>query len=163
MSASLKLNLSALFCGVLFAVGLVISGMTQPAKVEGFLDFAGAWDASLALVMGGAVVTVFLFNRVMARMRKPLLAAEFPVLPKSPINARLIGGSALFGIGWGLIGYCPGPALVAFGSDTFSALVFVPAMAVGIYLADSVSFAGRQEDATLGIPGALSVEGFDPR
>ena len=159
MSSSTKLNLSALFSGALFAAGLVVSGMTQPGKVQGFLDFAGDWDASLALVMGGAVGTVFLSRLVLARMRKPVLAEKFPVLPGRPITARLLGGAAVFGIGWALAGYCPGPALVALGGSTGSALLFVPAMAVGIYLADCVSAAKRADDEGERIPDGLGVEG----
>lgn len=139
MSQSMKLNLSALFCGALFAVGLVISGMTQPAKVEGFLDFAGAWDASLALVMGGAVTTVFLLRFLIFPRRKPLLASSFPDLATQPVNARLVIGAAIFGIGWGLVGYCPGPALIAVGSAILPATLFVLAMSVGIRISDWVT------------------------
>jgi uncharacterized membrane protein YedE/YeeE len=139
VSRTLKVNLSAFFCGALFAAGLVISGMTQPAKVEGFLDFAGAWDASLALVMGGAVTTVFVLRFLIFRLPRPLLTSSFPDLATQPVNGRLVIGAAIFGIGWGLVGYCPGPALIAFGSAVGPAVAFVLAMAVGIRTSDWVT------------------------
>jgi uncharacterized membrane protein YedE/YeeE len=159
MSASTKLNLSAFFCGALFAVGLVVSGMTQPGKVQGFLDFAGDWDPSLALVMGGAVGTVFLSRLFVAKMRRPVLATKFPELPGRPVNARLVGGAAVFGIGWALAGYCPGPALVALGGSTLSALLFVPAMAAGIALADWVTSSRSADEKNEGVSTELGLEG----
>jgi uncharacterized membrane protein YedE/YeeE len=152
VSAQLKLNLSALFCGALFGVGLIISGMTQPAKVEGFLDFTGAWDASLALVMGGAVTTVFLLRFAIFRLPKPLLTASFPDLATQPVNARLVTGAAIFGIGWGIVGYCPGPALVAVGSGVAPAILFVVAMAVGIRISDWLTSTKGEPIATASVP-----------
>jgi uncharacterized protein len=120
--------------GCLFAVGLALSGMTQPAKVSGFLDVAGAWDPSLAWVMAGAVTVYFAADRVARRRARPLYAEAFPARPPTRIDARLIGGAALFGVGWGLSGFCPGPALVSVGAGLLAALWFVPAMLVGMAL-----------------------------
>jgi uncharacterized membrane protein YedE/YeeE len=113
----MKLNLSAFFCGALFAVGLVTSGMTQPAKVT----------------------TVFLFRFAIFKLPRPLLTSSFPDLATQPVNARLVIGAAIFGVGWGIVGYCPGPALIAVGSAVMPAIVFVLAMSVGIRLSDWVT------------------------
>lgn len=117
--------------GVLFAVGLVISGMTQPSKIIGFLDVTGAWDPSLAFVMLGAIgvhAPVVWWSR---RRRRPLLSEAFEHPPRRHVDARLVGGAALFGVGWGLSGYCPGPALVALVALSPATLAFVGAMIVG--------------------------------
>jgi uncharacterized protein len=116
----------ALVSGLLFAAGLGVSGMTQPGKVIGFLDFAGAWDPSLALVMLGAVSVYAVV------VRTSLGRARSLPLPKGRIDGRLLGGAALFGIGWGLAGFCPGPALVAAGGGVGQAMVFVTSMLVGM-------------------------------
>ena len=124
-----------LAAGLLFALGLGVSGMTQPAKVVGFLDFFGAWDPSLAFVMLGAVAVYFATHRALVlKLKKPLGAARFAIPTQSRIDARLLGGSALFGVGWGLSGFCPGPALVSFGAGVRSALWFVPAALLGMVL-----------------------------
>lgn len=123
-------NAVAFLCGLVFSVGLAVSGMTLPSKVLGFLDVGGAWDPSLALVMGGALAVCFAARLVTPR--RPLFAAEFPSLPSSGIDARLVAGAALFGVGWGLIGFCPGPAVVALGAGVHGALVFAAAMVVGM-------------------------------
>jgi uncharacterized membrane protein YedE/YeeE len=120
--------------GFIFALGLVLSGMTQPAKVSAFLDFAGHWDPSLMLVMGGAVSVYLVAWRLAGRLRKPLLAAHFPDPPSQHVDVRLLAGAALFGVGWGLSGFCPGPALVSVGAGAGAALWFVPAMVVGMLL-----------------------------
>ncbi len=127
---------AAFLCGVVFAMGLVAGGMTQPSKVVGFLDFTGAWDPSLALVMGGALGTHALLRRFVVMRPRPLLAAEFSVPTKTDIDGRLVAGAAIFGVGWGLGGFCPGPALVAFGGGMHTAAVVVPAMLVGMLLHD---------------------------
>ena len=127
-------NLIALASGALFALGLVVSGMTEPAKVQGFLDVFGNWDPSLALVMGGAVATnLFLFRRILKRPR-PLANLTFDLPRATLIDRKLVLGSALFGVGWGLVGYCPGPALTALGTFNSDAFLFVFAMLAGVLL-----------------------------
>lgn len=119
----------AVASGALFAVGLALSGMTDPAKVLGFLDVAGDWDPSLAFVMGGAVGFHFLWLRLAA----PGLSGSRSSQPaSSKIDARLLGGAALFGVGWGLSGYCPGPALLGLAFGRLEALAFVSAMLAGV-------------------------------
>lgn len=125
-------NLTAFLTGLLFAAGLVVGGMTQPAKVVGFLDFTGAWDPSLAFVMLGAVAIHFVVYRLVFRMKSPWLARRFGIPTRRDINPRLVGGAALFGLGWGLAGYCPGPGLVASGTGYSTPLFFVGSMLVGM-------------------------------
>ncbi len=122
------------FAGVIFAVGLGISGMTHPEKVIGFLDFAGRWDPSLGFVMLGAVATHAVLYRLIRRRSSPLFGARFSVPTRSDVDARLIGGAALFGIGWGLGGFCPGPAIVALLSGAPAVAVFVVSMLCGMFL-----------------------------
>lgn len=123
--------LAALACGLMFGSGLVISGMTQPAKVLGFLDVLGVWDPTLAFVMGGALA-VALPGFYLARGRaRPLVAADFRWPTRNEIDGRLVGGAALFGVGWGLVGLCPGPALTNLSTLMPQVLVFVAAMAAG--------------------------------
>ncbi|WP_422014084.1 DUF6691 family protein [Roseateles sp.] len=120
--------------GLLFGLGLIVSGMVAPAKVLGFLDVTGAWDPSLALVMAGAIA-VALPAFTLARQRRASLAGLPMQWPKQiGIDRRLIGGSLLFGIGWGLAGLCPGPALVVLGMGSVKALGFVLAMGAGMAL-----------------------------
>jgi uncharacterized membrane protein YedE/YeeE len=118
--------------GLVFGLGLVISGMADPAKVLNFLDVAGTWDPSLAFVMGGAIAVALPGYWLTFRRSKPLLADRFSLPPKSPIDRRLVGGAAIFGIGWGLAGFCPGPAIVSLPLGAPGTLVFVPAMLIGI-------------------------------
>ena len=126
--------LAAFGAGLVFGVGLIISGMTNPAKVIGFLDVAGAWDPSLAFVMVGAIGVGF-FAFALARRRTATFLGGALHLPQArDIDARLIGGAMVFGIGWGLAGFCPGPALVAFGGGQDKAAVFVVAMLAGMLL-----------------------------
>ena len=129
--------------GLIFAIGLAISGMTQPHKVVGFLDFFGNWIPDLAFVMGGAVITNFIALRLTLRREKPVFAPAFGLPTRTDLDARLIGGAALFGMGWGLGGFCPGPALVALPSGMTPVLVFVGAMLVGMIGFDLLSAAGR--------------------
>ena len=126
-------SLSAFFVGALFGAGLIISGMTDPSKVIGFLDIAGAWDPSLGLVMGGAV-SVGLIAFYVARRRTTAFLGGTMAFAERQIDRRLILGSLVFGIGWGLAGFCPGPALVAFGAGYDKAVVFVIAMLAGMAL-----------------------------
>ena len=126
--------LTSLLAGLVFGFGLILSGMADPAKVLGFLDLAGAWDPSLALVMGGAIA-VGLPAFAWARRRSvSLLGAPMRLPTARAIDRRLVGGSVLFGIGWGIAGFCPGPALVALGMGRTQALVFVAAMLAGMLI-----------------------------
>ncbi len=129
-------TLFALLSGLVFGLGLITSGMTDPAKVKGFLDLIGPWDPSLAFVMGGAIaVGVFAFAAAKRRPRS--WTGDAMEIPSSTvIDRRLIGGGVLFGIGWGIGGFCPGPALVALGGGFAPAGVFVAAMLVGMVLHD---------------------------
>ena len=128
----MKGNLAALAAGALFALGLAISGMTRPEKVIGFLDVTGQWDGSLALVMGGAIGAHAVLLRLIGRRSAPVFAAAFKPTAAASIDARLLAGSAIFGLGWGLSGYCPGPAIVAVGGLNAKALVFAIGMTAGM-------------------------------
>lgn len=134
----------AFLMGVLFAAGLALAGMTDPAKVIAFLDVRGAWDPSLAFVMGGAVgVTFFAFPAILRR-GKPVLEPRF-LLPKAAsVDARLVAGASLFGVGWGLSGLCPGPALVALVSLRADLVAFVAAMAVSSFVVRTLEKAHDQ-------------------
>ncbi len=124
----------ALAAGVLFGLGLAVSRMVSPAKVLGFLDVAGRWDPSLALVMAGAlIVTVPAFSPTL-RLAKPVCADRFDVPTKSAIDGRLVGGATIFGVGWGLVGFCPGPAIASLGYGRVETLVFLAATIVGMLL-----------------------------
>jgi uncharacterized membrane protein YedE/YeeE len=120
--------------GLIFGVGLVVSGMAQPTRVIGFLDVFGAWDPSLLFVMAGAVAVHFTALRLIARRNAPLYASEFDCPRRAGVDGRLVAGAALFGVGWGLSGYCPGPSVVSLPSASASVLVFVGAMAIGMWL-----------------------------
>ncbi|MGY0195234.1 DUF6691 family protein [Leptothrix sp. BB-4] len=130
----------ALLAGLVFGLGLIAGGMTDPAKVKGFLDFAGRWDPSLAFVMGGAIaVGLGAFALAVRRRRageKAWAGNAYEIPGLTAIDARLIGGGVLFGIGWGLGGYCPGPAIVAAGAGLSSAWLFLIAMVAGMLLHD---------------------------
>lgn len=126
--------LTSFISGMVFALGLGISGMTRPVKVIDFLDFFGAWDASLAFVMIGAIAVYFTAYRWSTRMPSPLLAPDFSLPRRSDLDAKLIAGAAIFGAGWGLGGFCPGPALTSLASGAPAVLIFVAAMLVGMYL-----------------------------
>jgi uncharacterized protein len=130
----MRRQLVAFVAGALFGAGLLIAGMTQPAKVIGFLDITGAWDPTLGFVMAGAVAVYALAVRKVTRHERPWLAEQFHLPPTRPIDARLVVGAAVFGIGWGLSGFCPGPGLVAAGGFAPTALVFVTAMCGGMLL-----------------------------
>ena len=127
--------LSAWLAGVLFGVGLALGGMTQPAVVIGFLDIFGAWNPRLVFVMGGAVVTTAIGYRLVLRRTQPLLAPAFELPTARRFDARLVGGAALFGIGWGIAGYCPGPALASLGGGAPPVLLLVATMVLGWWLA----------------------------
>lgn len=124
--------LSALLSGLVFGLGLVVSGMANPAKVLGFLDLAGAWDPSLGLVMAGAIGVGFFAFLVAKKRTRSFIGAEMKIPTASAIDRRLLSGSVLFGAGWGIAGFCPGPGLVGVGMGEPKALVFVGAMLVGM-------------------------------
>ena len=129
-------NLSEYLIGVLFGLGLIISGMTNPAKILAFLDIAGAWDPSLIFVMGGAVLVGLIAFYLAKNRTQSFLGGAMHIPTRRDIDRPLIIGSALFGVGWGLAGFCPGPALVSIGSGELKALVFVVAMLGGMLLFD---------------------------
>lgn len=124
-------------CGLLFGAGLLISGMTQPDKVLGFLDVFGAWDATLAFVMAGALAVTSIGFALARRRGAPVLAAQSLWPTRSDIDAPLVGGAVLFGIGWGLVGLCPGPALINLAGLSLPVMVFVAAMALGMLAQDA--------------------------
>jgi uncharacterized membrane protein YedE/YeeE len=124
----------ALLAGAVFGIGLIVSGMADPAKVLGFLDLAGAWDPSLAFVMGGAILVGAAAFTLARKRTTSLLGLQMRMPAGNQLDRRLVGGSVLFGIGWGIAGFCPGPALVALGMGEHKALVFVAAMLLGMGL-----------------------------
>ena len=125
--------------GAIFGLGIAISGMANPAKVLNFFDVAGSWDPSLIFVMGGALITTAIGYLVVFGVRKkPVFDADFHLPINKTIDARLIGGSAVFGIGWGIAGFCPGGAIPALGFGGVDVLAFVGAMIIGIVLARSI-------------------------
>jgi len=124
----------AFLAGLVFGLGLLLSGMADPAKVLGFLDLAGAWDPSLAFVMAGAIGVGAIAFALARRRRASLLGDPIQSPTRSRIDRRLVAGSLLFGVGWGLAGFCPGPALVALGLGNAKAIVFVLAMLAGMAL-----------------------------
>ncbi len=130
----MKTALTSFISGLVFALGLGISGMTRPIKVIGFLDFFGNWDASLAFVMIGAIGVYFIAYRLSRNMAAPILGPVFSVPNRTDLDSRLIAGAALFGAGWGLGGFCPGPAITALASGAAPVAVFVASMTAGIYL-----------------------------
>lgn len=124
--------LPPLVSGSLFGAGLALGGMTDPARVRGFLDLFGDWDPTLAFVMGGAVLVMAIAWHFQKRMAHPLFAPSFSLPDRSDLTPRLIGGSALFGIGWGIAGLCPGPGIAALVIEPVSAAIFVAAMLAGM-------------------------------
>jgi uncharacterized membrane protein YedE/YeeE len=126
--------LVALLSGTIFGAGLALGGMTNPARVRGFLDPLGAWDPTLAFVMSGAVLVMALAWLGHKRMERPIFAESFSLPDRSDITARLVGGSALFGVGWGIAGLCPGPGFAALAIAPRAAAIFVAAMLLGMLL-----------------------------
>ncbi len=125
-------TLISLIAGLIFGYGLVLSGMSNPAKVMNFLDITGSFDPSLIFVMLGAVVTTYIGYRLVWRMERPFVTGEFQSSLKSEIDGRLIVGPILFGVGWGLVGLCPGPALASLTFGGLSALIFFVALIIGM-------------------------------
>lgn len=121
------------FCaGLVFGIGLLLAGMTQPANIIGFLDVTGSWNPLLAFVMGGAVTTYFVMFRSTLRRGRPWFGGELHLPTRYGIDGKLVAGAALFGIGWGLAGYCPGPGIVSAAAGSTTALVFVASMVIGM-------------------------------
>jgi len=128
-------SLFALIAGLVFGLGLIISGMANPAKVQNFLDLFGTWDPSLAFVMGGAIAVTMPGYWLVRQRQKPFFSDTFDLPNKTDFGLRLIAGAAIFGIGWGLGGFCPGPALTALPLAAPGTLIFVPAMLAGMWAA----------------------------
>jgi uncharacterized membrane protein YedE/YeeE len=134
MASGAMRMVAALACGIIFGFGLAVSGMMNPAKVIGFLDVAGDWDPTLAFVMGGALLVAIPTYRVILKRRRPVLASGFSLPAGEKLDVPLIWGSALFGVGWGLVGFCPGPAVAAVVTGLPPVLGFVAAMIAGMAL-----------------------------
>lgn len=139
------MNPLALCGGALFGAGVCISGMVRPSKVLGFLDFAGPWDATLLVVMASALAVMVVAWRMVARLRTPRFGREYPAPPSPLVDARLLVGAVLFGLGWGLSGYCPGPALVALVAGVPATFVFVAAMLAGMFVIERGERATRPD------------------
>lgn len=127
--------LISLFSGALFGAGLYISGMTDTTKVQGWLDVFGQWDPTLAFVMGGAIIPMAVAWRLTRAVRRPASGGQFPPAPMPELDRRLIVGSVLFGAGWGLAGLCPGPSIASLSFGGMPGIVFVGAMATGMFVA----------------------------
>ncbi len=142
---------TSFLAGLVFGLGLIVSGMANPAKVLGFLDLGGRWDPSLAFVMGGAIAVGAVAFAVARRRTRSLLGAAMRLPAARAIDRRLVAGSVLFGIGWGVAGFCPGPGLVAAGMGDAKALVFVAAMLAGMVGYELIE---RRRSAAADMPGA---------
>jgi uncharacterized membrane protein YedE/YeeE len=127
-------SLASALAGLLFAVGLGLGGMMDPAKVIGFLDITGDWNPALALVLAGALGVYALARKLILRRSQPVLEKTFPAFPPAKVDARLIIGAGLFGVGWGLAGYCPGPAFASLGQGGETVVLFAVAMGLGMGL-----------------------------
>ena len=128
----MKFSLASLFAGLVFGLGLIVSGMANPEKVLGFLDLAGPWDPSLAFVMGGAIIVGVVAFAVARRRTLSFLGFQMKIPSNNHIDKRLVLGGLMFGVGWGIAGFCPGPGLVALGAGETKAAVFVAAMVAGM-------------------------------
>ena len=142
-------NITGLLSGIVFGLGLAISGMIDPAKIIGFLDITGAWDPSLAFVMGGGVAVTALSFRLVLRRPEPVLGGTFRLPTKRDVDTRLITGAAIFGVGWGLAGLCPGPAISSLVFLNPKMLVFVVAMVIGSVIARQGLF-GQSKSSNAG-------------
>lgn len=127
--------LVSLFCGGLFGTGLVVSGMTDTLRVQGFLDLFGAWDPTLMFVMGGAIIPMFFAWRIAAKREEAILGGPLPAPPSTTIDTRLAVGGILFGMGWGLSGFCPGPAFASLSFGGTGGLVFMASMLIAMFAA----------------------------
>ncbi len=140
--------------GLVFGIGLIISGMADPAKVLNFLDIFGAWDPSLAFVMGGASLTALVGYRLVWRRSRPALLPSFDIPTASDIDAKLLTGAAVFGIGWGIGGFCPGPAWTALTIAAPGTLIFVPMMVIGVVLGRRLKSFSFTKNPSLSLKGA---------
>jgi Predicted transporter component len=138
MTRTIAQFFAALASGIVFGFGLSLSGMLNPARVQGFLDIFGAWDPSLAFVLGGAVVVAFVGVQAMRRMKHPAFDDSFHVPTNNRVDTSLVIGSALFGLGWGIGGFCPGPAVASLAMGLPETVAFIIAMLVGMTLHDRV-------------------------
>lgn len=138
--------LVALLSGLLFGAGLAVSGMADPARVRAFLDVMGRWDPTLAFVMGGAMLPMIVAWRIKARIDRPLAGTDFHVPSTSKVDGKLVGGSALFGIGWGIAGLCPGPAIAGLAVRPLPTALFVAAMLVGMLVNRLISSRNKPQE-----------------
>ena len=136
--------LSTLIAGLIFGTGLILSGMANPVKVQNFLDFFGSWDPSLALVMGGAILVTMPGFWLVLKRKTPFFNNVFHLPTKTDFDFRLLAGAAIFGVGWGLGGFCPGPAVTSLPLAAKGTLVFVPAMLIGMAAAKLTSLKSRR-------------------
>jgi uncharacterized protein len=158
MSARAKEAIVVFVSGALFGAGLAISGMTRPAKVIGFLDVFGDWDPSLAFVMMGAIAVHFVAYRLVSGRSAPLFGAKFAIPTRKDIDLRLLAGAAIFGVGWGIGGYCPGPGITSLATGAVSVMVFVLAMVVGMFATGRFEAAlGRARGSSSPAPGPSST------
>ncbi len=130
----MRASLASLLIGTVFGIGLAVSEMIDPAKVIGFLDFAGDWDPTLGVVMAAALAVATLGFAMVRRRWQPYLGGTFQIPSRNDVDTRLIGGAVVFGIGWGVAGFCPGPAIAAVATGQWPVLVFVAAMLAGMWL-----------------------------
>lgn len=139
---------AAYLIGLIFGVGIAISGMANPAKVLNFFDVAGTWDPSLIFVMGGALVTTFIGYKLVFGRSAPIIEGSFQLPANNKIDLKLVGGSAVFGVGWGIAGFCPGGALPALGTGRWEVFAFVAALLVGVFLAKFLQSLGAGKAQT---------------
>lgn len=137
---------TSLLAGLLFGLGLGLSQMINPARVKGFLDIFGAWDPSLIFVLGGAVGVTVVSFRLVLRRAAPVCDTQFYIPARTQVDRRLIAGAALFGVGWGLTGYCPGPGLAGLALGSVNALIFLAAFVVGLLLVDRLGKEAPQKN-----------------
>ena len=140
----MKSLIAAFFSAFVFGIGLGVAGMTLPEKVIGFLDITGSWDPSLAMVMIGAIAVHALSFRLVTRRKSPILSMQFHIPTRRDVDYKLFAGSFIFGVGWGLGGFCPGPAIVSAVSANESVLIFLASMVAGVYLNYGISKLGHR-------------------
>jgi uncharacterized membrane protein YedE/YeeE len=140
-------KLAILLSGLLFGAGVTISGMVNPMKILNFLDISGPWDATLLFVMGGGLLVTFLGYQIVFKRKAPLFAASFRLPASQDIDTKLLGGAALFGLGWGLSGFCPGPAIASLVFGRMESITFVIAMAAGMIVTKQIQNRMRTSEA----------------